>query len=110
MKIGFIGLGNVGRKLAGDRLNNKHELVLRDIKKDLALDFINDGAEWAESPKELAELSDIIITCLPSPEACSKVMEDKDDGIFKGLDLEEEKINSMIMKARENWFLEEKST
>ena len=35
---------------------------------------------------------------------------DKDDGIFKGLDLEEEKINSMIMKARENWFLEEKST
>ena len=82
MKIGFIGLGNVGRKLAGNLLNNKHELVLRDIKKDLALDFINDGAEWAESPKELAELSDIIITCLPSPEACSKVMEDKDDGIL----------------------------
>tara|TARA_B100000131_G_C18122769_1_gene613526 strand:+ start:2625 stop:3584 length:960 start_codon:yes stop_codon:yes gene_type:complete len=85
MKIGFVGLGNVGRKLAGNLLNNKHELVLRDLKKDLALDFINNGAEWAESPKELAELSDIIITCLPSPEACSIVMEDKDNGILTGL-------------------------
>jgi len=84
MKIGFIGLGNVGGKLAGSILRNGYDLTVRDLDRQLAQPFLDKGAKWAESPKEIAENCDMIITCLPSPAACSSVME-ADDGILAGL-------------------------
>lgn len=84
MKIGFIGLGNVGGKLAGSLLRNGYDLTVRDLDRNLAQPFMDKGARWAESPKELAENVDIVITCLPSPAACSQVMEAK-DGLLHGL-------------------------
>ena len=84
MKIGFIGLGNVGGKLAGSLLRNKFDIIVRDIDKKLWKNFLKKGAKVASSAKDLAEKADIIITCLPSPEVCSKVME-ADDGVIKGL-------------------------
>ncbi|MEM7429648.1 MAG: NAD(P)-dependent oxidoreductase [Pseudomonadota bacterium] len=84
MKIGFIGLGNVGGKLAGSILRNGHDLTVRDLDKDVAEPFLDKGAKWAESPKEMAEACDLIITCLPSPAASAAVME-ADDGILAGL-------------------------
>lgn len=84
MKIGFIGLGNVGTKLAGSILRNGYDLSVRDLDKKNAQAFLDQGANWAESPREMAENCDIIITCLPSPAACSAVME-ADDGIIAGL-------------------------
>ncbi|MFT4606727.1 MAG: 3-hydroxyisobutyrate dehydrogenase [Urechidicola sp.] len=84
MKIGFIGLGNVGGKLAGSILRNGYELSVRDLNKDLVQSFVDQGASWENSPKELAETCDVIITCLPSPAACSQVME-AEDGILAGL-------------------------
>lgn len=84
MKIGFIGLGNVGGKLAGSLLRNGYDLTVRDLDRHLAQPFMDKGARWAESPKELAENVDIVITCLPSPAACSQVMEAQ-DGLLHGL-------------------------
>ena len=84
MKIGFIGLGNVGGKLAESLLRNKFDLIVRDIDNKLTNFFLEQGAKIADSPKDLTEKSDLIITCLPSPEICSKVME-SDDGVIKGL-------------------------
>ena len=84
MKIGFIGLGNVGSKLAGSLLRNKFDLMVRDLDKDLINDFKRRGAKIAATPKELAEQSDLIITCLPSPEICADVMESK-NGVINGL-------------------------
>ena len=84
MKVGFIGLGNVGGKLAGSLLRNKFNLTVRDLEENLTRKFKNKGAEIAGSPKELAEQVDLIITCLPSPEICAEVMESK-DGVIKGL-------------------------
>ncbi|MEZ5733553.1 MAG: NAD(P)-dependent oxidoreductase [Paracoccaceae bacterium] len=84
MKIGFIGLGNVGGKLAGSILRNGYDLTVRDLNRDLAQPFLDKGATWANSPKEMAETCDIVITCLPSPKACSEVMEAA-DGIIAGL-------------------------
>ena len=84
MKIGFIGLGNVGGKLASSLLRNKFDLTVRDLDKNLTNDFKNRGAKIANSPKELAEQVDLIITCLPSPEICAEVMESK-DGVISGL-------------------------
>ena len=84
MKIGFIGLGNVGGKLAGSLLKNKFDLTVRDLDKNLTNDFKDRGAKIANSAKELAELTDLIITCLPSPEICADVME-SEKGVINGL-------------------------
>ena len=84
MKIGFIGLGNVGGKLAHSLLRNKFELTVRDLDKNLTKDFKNKGAKIANSPKELAQQVDLIITCLPSPKICAEVME-AEDGVINGL-------------------------
>ncbi len=84
MKIGFIGLGNVGGKLAGSLLRNKFDLTVRDIETKLTNDLKNKGAKVSNSAKELAEQTDLIITCLPSPEICAEVME-SDEGVINGL-------------------------
>tara|TARA_Y100001960_G_scaffold141526_1_gene149769 strand:- start:575 stop:1516 length:942 start_codon:yes stop_codon:yes gene_type:complete len=84
MKIGFIGLGNVGGKLAESLLRNKFELTVRDVEKNVTENFKKKGAKIANTAKELAQKSDVIITCLPSPEICSEVME-SDQGILNGL-------------------------
>ena len=83
MKIGFIGLGNVGGKLAGSILRNGHDLTVRDLDKGAAQHLIDAGASWADSPKEMAEACDIVITCLPSPAASAAVLE-ADDGLLAG--------------------------
>ena len=84
MKVGFIGLGNVGGKLAGSLLRNKFDLTVRDLDENLTKPFVEQGAKFASTAKELAEKVDLIITCLPSPEICSEVMEGS-DGILNGL-------------------------
>jgi 3-hydroxyisobutyrate dehydrogenase len=84
VSVGFIGLGNVGGKLADSLLRNGVELTVRDLDPDVAQPFIDGGAAWGDSPKAMAEACDIIITCLPSPAASAAVME-ADDGILAGL-------------------------
>ncbi len=84
VKVGFIGLGNVGGKLAGSLLRNGIDLTVRDLDKNLAQDFLERGAKWADSPREMAENVDILITCLPSPSVSAVVME-AEDGALAGL-------------------------
>ena len=84
MKIGFIGLGNVGGKLAGSLLRNNFDLTVRDLDESLTNSLKDLGAKVAKSPKELAEQTDLIITSLPSPEVSAEVME-ADHGILNGL-------------------------
>jgi 3-hydroxyisobutyrate dehydrogenase len=84
MKVGFIGLGNVGGKLAGSLLRNNFDLTVKDLDQNLTKSFIDLGAKVANSAKELAEQVDLIITCLPSPQICVEVMEGE-DGILNGL-------------------------
>ena len=82
--IGFIGLGNVGAKLAGTLLRNNVDLTIRDLDKSAAQPLLDKGAKWADTPKEMAENCDIIITCLPSPAISAAVME-AEDGILAGM-------------------------
>lgn len=84
MKVGFIGLGNAGAKLAGSLVRNRYDTTVHDLDKTAAQPFLEKGAHWADSPKEIAERCDLIITCLPSPAACSAVMEGK-NGILEGM-------------------------
>ena len=82
--IGFIGLGNVGGKLAGSLLRNGAPLTVRDLDPAAARPFLDGGAAWADSPQQMAETCDVVITCLPSPAASAAVME-ADDGVLAGL-------------------------
>ena len=84
MKIGFIGLGNVGGKLAGSLLRNSFDVTVRDLDESLTDEFRELGAKVSKSPKELTEQVDLIITSLPSPEVSAEVMEGE-DGILNGL-------------------------
>ena len=84
MKIGFIGLGNVGGKLAESLLRNKFDLTVRDLDQNLTKNFKDKGAKISNSAKELAEKTDLIITCLPSPKICAEVMESS-EGVINGL-------------------------
>lgn len=84
LKVGFIGLGNVGGKLAGSLLRNGVKLTVRDLDADIAQPFLDGGAEWANSPREMAQSVDVLITCLPSPAASAMVMEAA-DGALAGL-------------------------
>jgi len=60
------------------------DLTVRDLNKEFVDEFVQRGAKSANSPKEMAEHCDVVITCLPSPKACSEVMESK-DGVIAGL-------------------------
>ena len=75
MKVGFIGLGNVGGKLSESLIKCNFELTVNDLDKKLTDEFKSKGAKIAMNAKEIAEKNDLIITCLPSPKACADVME-----------------------------------
>ena len=84
MKVGFIGLGHAGGKLAGTLLRNGVELIVRDLDRTAAAPFLAAGAAFAESPGQVAENSEMIITCLPSPAASAAVMEGA-GGVLSGI-------------------------
>ena len=84
LKVGFIGLGNIGGKLAGSLLRNGVDLTVRDLDRNIAQPFLDGGAKWADSPREMAQNVDVLITCLPSPAASAMVME-AGDGALEGL-------------------------
>ena len=84
MKIGFIGLGNVGAKLAGSLLRNGFDLTVRDVDQNLTDQFKNLGAKVANSGRELAKQVDLIITSLPSLKVSAEVME-AENGVLEGL-------------------------
>ena len=84
MKIGFIGLGNVGGKLAGSLLRNGHALTVRDLNPDAARPFLDAGADRGESPAQMMREADAVITCLPTPAASAAVLE-ADDGLLSAM-------------------------
>jgi 3-hydroxyisobutyrate dehydrogenase len=71
-RIGFIGLGNVGSKLAGNLLRQGVDLTVRDLDDAVVASFVSRGAKRGASPRELAASVDIVITCLPSPAASAE--------------------------------------
>jgi len=74
MKIGFIGLGNVGGKLSGSLLRNGHDVVAHDLNAEFVAQKVAAGARDGKSPAALMQSCDAVITCLPSPAASSAVM------------------------------------
>jgi len=84
MKIGFIGLGNVGIGLAGSLTRAGHKIIINDLDRSKAEPLLQQGAIWAGSPAETAEGVDVLITCLPSSEAVNTVLTGE-NGAFSAL-------------------------
>ena len=64
MKVGFIGLGNMGHPMAANILRAQHDLRVCDICRDRGRDLVEAGARWAESPQEVAAGSEVVISSL----------------------------------------------
>lgn len=65
--IGFIGTGVMGKSMAGHLLNAGYSLVVYSRTKDKALELLNQGAEWAATPKELAKKASLTFTMVGYP-------------------------------------------
>ncbi len=67
MKIGFIGLGTMGRHMASNLMKAGHELVVQDVRREAAAPHLQAGARWADTPQGVAEATGVVFTSLPGP-------------------------------------------
>jgi 3-hydroxyisobutyrate dehydrogenase len=67
MRIGFIGLGNMGGPMAINVLKAGHGMVVTDIRPELAKPHLAQGAAWADGAKAVAQASELVFTSLPGP-------------------------------------------
>ncbi len=67
MKVGFIGLGMMGKGMAANLQKAGHQLVVHDIRRAAAEPYLANGATWADSPKAVGEQSEVVFTSLPVP-------------------------------------------
>jgi 2-hydroxymethylglutarate dehydrogenase len=74
MKVGFIGVGQMGVHMSRNIRAAGHDLVLHDVNKDAAASLLAAGAEWADSPRAVAESCPIVISCLPTPPIVEEVV------------------------------------
>jgi 3-hydroxyisobutyrate dehydrogenase len=84
MRYGFIGLGHLGRHLATSLLRSGFALTVSDLDRTAAAELLAAGAQWADDAQGVAEVSDAVITCLPSPAISRRVLEGP-RGILSGL-------------------------
>ncbi len=81
MKIGFIGLGQLGEKLANNLLKAGKTLIVFDLNQQAVDKLVEGGATAAESISDLGSQCDVVITCLPSPTASAAVMTGDGSGL-----------------------------
>ncbi len=73
MKVGFIGIGQMGVHMARNVQAAGNELVVHDASKEAAETLLSTGAVWADDPKAVAEACRLVISCLPTPEIVEEV-------------------------------------
>jgi 3-hydroxyisobutyrate dehydrogenase len=84
MKIGFVGLGNLGQPLAMRLVKAGHDVTVTDLRKAAGAGVIANGAGWSDNVAGVCRGAEAVITVLPSPEASRAVVENQ-DGVFDNL-------------------------
>jgi 3-hydroxyisobutyrate dehydrogenase len=84
MKVGFIGLGNMGEPMSRNVLTAGHDLVVHDVRREAASGLEAAGATWAASPREAAAGREVVVTMLPAPAHVEQVLLGP-DGLLSGL-------------------------
>jgi 3-hydroxyisobutyrate dehydrogenase len=85
MKVGFIGLGTMGRHMAANLIKAGHEVTVHDVRHEAGEAHRKAGARWADSPRAVAEAADIVFTSLPEPKDVEAVALDEKNGLLPGL-------------------------
>jgi 2-hydroxymethylglutarate dehydrogenase len=83
MKVGFIGVGQMGVRMAGRMQGAGYDLVIHDARRDAARPLLDNGARWVDTPKAVAEACRTVITCLPAPQTVEDVVYGS-DGLMAG--------------------------
>jgi len=84
MKVGFVGLGTMGGHMAFNCLQGGNDLIVHDINQSSATRHLEAGADWADTPKQVAEQSEVVFTSLPGPTEIQAVTMGE-DGLIQGL-------------------------
>ncbi|MFB7510745.1 NAD(P)-dependent oxidoreductase, partial [Streptomyces broussonetiae] len=74
MRIGFIGLGNMGRHMARHLIHAGHLVTVHDSRPEAAAEHLALGARWADSPADCAREAEFLITMLPNPRVVEDVL------------------------------------
>jgi 3-hydroxyisobutyrate dehydrogenase len=84
MHVGFIGLGTMGASMASNLQKAGYTLVVHDLQRQNASHHLQAGAQWAASPKAVAEDCEVVFLSLPGPPEVEAVALGK-DGLIEGL-------------------------
>jgi len=85
MRIGFIGLGNMGGPMALNLIKAGHTLVVHDVRRAAADPHIAGGAKWADTPADAAKDAELVLTSLPGPKEVEAVAIGGENGIIHGM-------------------------
>jgi 3-hydroxyisobutyrate dehydrogenase-like beta-hydroxyacid dehydrogenase len=84
MEIGFVGLGIMGGKMAANLQKAGYRLVVHDVRRAAASSHLDEGALWADSPRQVAEVVEVVFTSLPGPVEVEAVALGE-DGLLAGI-------------------------
>src|SRR5260370_1741583 len=84
MKVGFIGVGTMGARMASNLQAAKHELWVHDVRREVAKPHVDAGAQWKDTPREVAEAVEVVFTSLPGPVEVEAVALGA-DGLISGM-------------------------
>ena len=85
MHVGFVGTGAMGNPMARCLIEAGHQLTVYDLRRESTTNLCEMGASWADSPRSVAESSQVVFTSLPGPDQVTQVVLDADSGILGGL-------------------------
>ncbi len=85
MNLGFIGTGTMGNPMSRCLIDAGHQLTVYDVRREATTNLCEMGATWADSPRAVAEASQVVFTSLPGPVEFQQVVLHPDTGILSGL-------------------------
>jgi 3-hydroxyisobutyrate dehydrogenase-like beta-hydroxyacid dehydrogenase len=88
MRIGFIGLGNMGGPMALNLIKAGHTLTVHDVRRNMAEPHLAGGAKWADTPADAAKNAELVLTSLPGPKEVEAVAIGGENGIIHGISRE----------------------
>ncbi len=83
--IGFVGTGTMGNPMSKCLIDAGHLLTVHDVRREATTNLCEIGAHWADSPRAVAEASQVVFTSLPGPTEFQDVVLHPDTGILSGL-------------------------
>jgi 3-hydroxyisobutyrate dehydrogenase len=84
MKVGFVGIGMMGSRMAANLQKAGFKLIVHDLHRQVASHLLNAGAVWADSPRALASRADVVFSSLPEPSDVEAVALEP-DGLLAGM-------------------------